>query len=231
MLREPRERCPVDNIDCPARHFEPASAGEFVELPADNLPRAAELVGKVLVRCVDVSLRAGKLDQLLRQSDVDAREGDFLDDAKQVGDAATEGGKDELAEFPRTGDQLVEQRARDRDCPDLGFGYSFGLVFLVAHQAGRGQRAALAGLDAVKHDLAARLRCLLNANRSFEQEQERLRRLAGPEDPAVFGQLDDQARVTQLDEDVARQLPDRREGVRPVLVRRHGRIRASGRPT
>ena len=90
MLRKPRKRRAIGDLDRSASHSQPAAPGEFIELPADDLACATELVGEILVRCDHLQLRSGEREQLLRQPHIDPLERDLLDDAKQIRDPAAE---------------------------------------------------------------------------------------------------------------------------------------------
>ena len=181
------------------------------------------------MRCRDVLPRSGEFEELLGQPHVDPLERDLLDEAEEVGDAAAERGEDELAEFARAGDQPVEQRAGHGHGTNPRLRDALGLIVFVTQQAGSGQRAAFASLHAVKHDLAAGFRGLLHANGAVQQQQEGVRRLTGAEDAAALGQLDDQAGVAQLNEELVRQLSEQRKCVGPILcaINLHRRIRPS----
>ena len=73
------ERCPVGEVDVPAALGDPAAALELGQHPADDLACGAELGGELLLRGLHRRPRVRQLDQLVRESDVEASEGDVVD--------------------------------------------------------------------------------------------------------------------------------------------------------
>ncbi len=93
----------------------------------------------------------------------------------------------------RVRDQIVEGVARDGHGFDWRLGDTLALIMVVPHEAGRRERAALPGGDAVKDDFAPALGDLLDADGAVEQKQEIRWGLAGAEDARPLGQGHDPA--------------------------------------
>jgi len=122
--------------DVGERHFaagamHPTAPLELVKLPRNHLAGGAEFGRKLVMGQRDTAGRTAELQQFLRKAKIDALEGDLLDDDEKIGDPPGICGEHEPPEDGRAGDQVIENGARNGNCPNIGLGQSLGAVVLI----------------------------------------------------------------------------------------------------
>ena len=155
----------------PNRELDEASLRESLELPTDHFARRADFLGQSLVRYRHAGHRAGAFEQRGRNARIDAREGDRLQQFRNILQPRAETREDEAAKDFGNAHQRIETGGRDHDQRNPRLGDALRRVVEAGHQAQRRLHADLVARHAVEGQRATALRIDADADRPREHHR------------------------------------------------------------